>query len=166
MDEILPEIVKTVKSENGDLMFEDEASFRVSGTISRGWMRKGHKEGKEVKSKPTRESAKVFGSVTVSDKPKFHFLFANVLTHLRQFIFSNPLFMRGWAMKNIHCHYASPCRVGGIVTTCSVEWRPCCARWCSWRWWSQFSWRKLSICLLRQFSSVPGPGEGGGLPLP
>jgi transposase len=86
VDKTLPEIIVKTKEDNGVLMYQDEAGFRVSGTISRGWIRKGRKEGKEVDSEPTRESVKAFGAVTVSDKPKFHFLFAkvyNALTFLR-----------------------------------------------------------------------------------
>jgi transposase len=78
VDKTLPRLVKRVKKEGGVLIYEDEASFKVSGTVSRGWMKKGRNEGKEVKSAPGRESVKAFGAVTVSDAPKFHFLFATV----------------------------------------------------------------------------------------
>lgn len=87
MDETLPEIIRKVKKENSVLMYEDEASFQVSGTRSRGWIRKGRKNGKEVESKPTRDSVKAFGAVTVSEKPKFHFLFTKVYNSRRFLMF-------------------------------------------------------------------------------
>lgn len=67
-----------MKEEDGVLMYCDEASFQVSGTRSRGWIRKGRKNDKEIESKPTRDSVKAFGAVSVSDNPRFHFLFAKV----------------------------------------------------------------------------------------
>lgn len=36
VDKILPEIIGKVKEEGGVLIYEDEASFQVSGTIARG----------------------------------------------------------------------------------------------------------------------------------
>ncbi len=91
MDKTLPEIIRKVNDEGGVLMYEDEASFQVSGTITRGWIRKGRKNGKEVESKPTRDSVKTFGAVTVSENPKFHFLFTNIYNAQRFLAFP-----RGW----------------------------------------------------------------------
>ncbi len=75
-------------------MYEDEASFQVSGTIARGWIRKGRKNGKEVESKPTRDSVKTFGAVTVSENPKFHFLFTNIYNAQRFLAFLKRLIRR------------------------------------------------------------------------
>jgi len=112
VDKTLPAIIDEVEEDKGVLMHEDEASFQVSGTISRGWMRKGHKEGKEVKSKPTREAVKTFGSVTVSDKPKFHFLFVkvynawNFLRFLKQLVRQYPDRKIHMILDNASYHHA------------------------------------------------------------
>lgn len=101
MDQALPSIIETVKEDGGVLLYEDEASFLVSGTISRGWMKKGRKEGAQVKSTPGRESVKTYGAVTVSDRPRFHFLFAlvfNAQTFLR---FLKQL-VRQYSSRKIH----------------------------------------------------------------
>lgn len=101
MDETLPQIIKTVKDENGVLMYGDEASFQVSGTRSRGWIQKGRDAGKEVESKATRASVKTFGAVTVSDKPKFHFLFSKVFNSFFFLKFLEQL-VRQYPNKKIH----------------------------------------------------------------
>jgi transposase len=101
VDRTLPEIIGKVKKDGGVLMYEDEASFQVSGTISRGWMLRGHKEGKEVKSKGIRKSAKVFGTITVTDKPKFHFMFVKVYNALTFIKFLKQL-VRQYRVSKIH----------------------------------------------------------------
>ena len=86
MEKELPQIIEKVKKEKGVLMYEDEASFQVTGTRTKGWLRRGRNEGREVESKPTRKSVKAYGAVSVSDKPAFHFLFVekfNAHTFLR-----------------------------------------------------------------------------------
>jgi len=80
VDEKLPQIREEAKRGNGVLTYVDEASFKVSGTSSRGWMRRG--EGREVPSKPGRESVKAFGAVTAQKNPRFHFRFADTFNSL------------------------------------------------------------------------------------
>jgi len=82
-------------------MYGNEASFQVSGTRSRGWIRKGHKNEKEVESKPTREAVKTFGAVTVSENPKFHFRFAKVFNSFNFIQFLEQL-VRRYPDKMIH----------------------------------------------------------------
>jgi transposase len=56
----LPEIRKEVRSDGGALLYEDEASFQQSGTLTQPWCVKG--KGCEVMSFPTRKSVKAFGA--------------------------------------------------------------------------------------------------------
>lgn len=86
MEETLIKINEKVKKEKGILMYEDEVTFQVSGTISRSWQKKGKNNGLEVKQKATKKSVKSYGAVTVQKKPKFHFRFEekfNALTFLK-----------------------------------------------------------------------------------
>jgi transposase len=56
-------------------MYQDEASFKQSGSIYRHWALQGI--GCEVKTPPTRASLKVMGAVAVGHDPKFHFRFVD-----------------------------------------------------------------------------------------
>lgn len=57
-------------------MYEDEAIFQVQGTMSRTWAIRG--KGREVYSKPCRESMKVYGALTVEENPSLNFRFTEV----------------------------------------------------------------------------------------
>ena len=59
-------------------MYEDEATFQVSGTISRTWAEKGKEKGLQIFHKACRESVKAFGVVTAEENPRFNFRFAEV----------------------------------------------------------------------------------------
>jgi transposase len=74
----LPGIMMEAQKENGIVMYEDEAIFSVSGSLSRTWCECGRKNGGEVESKATRESMKAFGATSADQNPDFHFLFADV----------------------------------------------------------------------------------------
>jgi transposase len=69
----LPEIKKEVRSDAGVLMYEDEASFEQSGTLTHTWCVIG--KGCAVKSFPTRKRVKTFGAITIDEVPKWHFRF-------------------------------------------------------------------------------------------
>jgi putative transposase len=94
IEEELPEIKKRVQEDEGILMYQDEVSFKQSGSIYRHWILKGI--GSEVKTPPKRDSLKVTGAVTVGNNPKFHFRFVNwfntdnFLTFLNQLISRYP----------------------------------------------------------------------------
>jgi len=74
LTETLPDVFRRVQQEGGVIYYEDEATFRLSGSVTRTWARVG--EGTEVKSQPGRESAKVFGAVSAEADPRWSFLFA------------------------------------------------------------------------------------------
>ena len=81
---------KKVREEKGVLMYQDEASFKQSGSIYRHWALCGI--GSDVKSPATKKTLKVMGAVTVGDKPKFHFRFVDwfnlesFLAYLKQLV--------------------------------------------------------------------------------
>src|SRR5688500_8404869 len=62
--EHVPRAKKKAAEEGAVVLFEDEAVFQQEGTITRTWGAIG--KGVEVKSKPVRRSAKVFGAVSFS----------------------------------------------------------------------------------------------------
>jgi hypothetical protein len=76
INETLPRIFDEAESCNAVVLFEDEAIFQQSGSISRTWAPIG--KGTELKSEPCRESVKTFGAINVTDadKPGWHFRFA------------------------------------------------------------------------------------------
>jgi hypothetical protein len=88
LNEVLPAIHREVVEKDGILLYEDEAVFQQSGTISRTWAKKGI--GTEVKSEPCRESVKAYGAVNVTEekKPLWHFHFAERVFN----VFFNPIF--------------------------------------------------------------------------
>jgi transposase len=70
----LPEIKKEVRNDGGVLVYEDEASFQQSGSLTHTWCVVG--KGCEVMSFPTRKSIKAFGAIRIEeDVPKWHFRF-------------------------------------------------------------------------------------------
>ena len=69
----LSETKKKVQSDEGVLMYEDEASFQQSGSLTHTWCPRG--KGCEVLSFPTRKSIKAFGAITIGEDPKWHFRF-------------------------------------------------------------------------------------------
>jgi transposase len=69
----LPKIKEEVRSDAGVLMYEDEASFEQSGTLTHTWCVIG--KGCAVKSFPTRKRVKAFGAITIDEVPKWHFRF-------------------------------------------------------------------------------------------
>lgn len=112
LNETLPEIERDVAEAQGVLLYEDEAVFQQSGTISRTWARVG--VGAEVKSEPCRRSAKAFGAVNVTDpqKPRWHFRFAEVfnavtfLLFLRQLLRAYPHRKVFLILDNVRYHHA------------------------------------------------------------
>lgn len=56
-------------------MYQDEASFKQSGSIYQHWALRGI--GCQVKSPATQKTLKVMGAVTTGEKPKFHFRFVD-----------------------------------------------------------------------------------------
>lgn len=69
----LPETKEKVRSDEGVLMYEDEASFQQSGSLTHTWCPGG--KGCEVLSFPTRKSIKAFGAIRIGEDPKWHFRF-------------------------------------------------------------------------------------------
>lgn len=112
LNETLPKIEQEVITVNGVLLYEDEAVFQQSGTITRTWARVG--VGAEVKSEPCHRSAKAFGAVNVTEasKPKWHFRFAEVfnavtfLMFLRQLLRAYPRQKVFLIMDNARYHHA------------------------------------------------------------
>lgn len=88
-------------ADGGVLLYEDEAVFQQSGTISRTWAPVG--EGVEVASEPCRRSEKAFGAVNVTneDTPKFHFMFAAVFNAITFMLFLKQL-LRAYPTRVIH----------------------------------------------------------------
>lgn len=102
---------KRVSEEGGVLMYEDEASFQVSGTTTRSWQGKGKGNGHEVRQKACREKISVFGAVTVEKNPRFHFRIVEVfnamtfLTFLKQLVrqYKRKIFL---VLDNARYHHA------------------------------------------------------------
>jgi transposase len=75
-------------------MYQDEAVFQQSGSISRSWALRG--VGTEVLSFPTRKSVKVMGAVALGRGPKWHSRMVNTfngetfLSFLRQLLRQYP----------------------------------------------------------------------------
>ena len=57
-------------------MFGDEASFWLDGSLHRTWARVGTQP--HVDTFGMRKTAHVFGAVSVEERPRFHYLFAEV----------------------------------------------------------------------------------------
>ncbi len=97
----LPEIRKEVRSDEGALLYEDEASFQQSGTLTHTWCVKG--KGCEVKSFPTRKSVKAFGAVRVDGElPKWHFRFEKKKFNGDSFIGLLDQLTRHYKDKKVH----------------------------------------------------------------
>ena len=92
-------------------MYEDEATFQVSGSASKTWQEKGKGNGREVKQKACRESVKAFGAVTIEPKPHLHFRIVEVfnaltfLSFLKQIVrqYDSKIFM---ILDNAKYHHA------------------------------------------------------------
>jgi transposase len=100
IEEELPETKETVRSDAGVLMYEDEASFQQSGTLTRTWCLKG--KGCEVMSFPTRASIKTFGAINVGEDPKWHFRFEKEKFNGDSFIGFLSQLIRYYKGKKIH----------------------------------------------------------------
>lgn len=101
IDKDLPEIEKEARSDGGVLMYEDEASFQQSGSITHTWCVKGN--GCEVKSFPTRKSVKAFGAVRIDDEvPKWHFRFEKKKFNGDSFVGLLDQLTRHYKGKKIH----------------------------------------------------------------
>lgn len=96
----LPEIKKSVRSDNGVLMYEDEASFRQSGSRTHTWCAVGI--GCEAMSFPTRKSIKVFGAIKVGVIPKWHFRFEKEKFNGDSFIGMLKQLIRRYPERKIH----------------------------------------------------------------
>ena len=93
----LPEIKEKVQSDAGVLMYEDEASFQQSGSLTHTWCLKG--KGCEVKSFPTRKSIKAFGAIRIGEDSKWHFRFEKDKFNSDSFITIVSLF---WSILTAH----------------------------------------------------------------
>jgi transposase len=82
LDVTLPSIKEQAEKENGIVMYEDEASFKVSGSLSRTWCECGRKKRTEVESKACNKSMKVFGAIVADKNPGLNFLFTDVFNAL------------------------------------------------------------------------------------
>jgi len=96
----LPEIEKKVQSDNGVLMYEDEASFQQSGSLTHTWCLVGI--GCEAKSFPTRKSIKAFGAITIGEYPKWHFRFEKEKFNSDSFIGLLNQLTRQYQDRKIH----------------------------------------------------------------
>jgi transposase len=101
LEDKLPKIEQEVRSEDGVLLYEDEASFQQSGSFTRTWCVVGM--GCEVKSFPTRTSVKAFGAVRVDkDAPKWHFRFESGKFNADSFISMLNQLTRYYKNRIIH----------------------------------------------------------------
>jgi transposase len=97
----LPEIEKEVLSDDGVLVYEDEASFQQSGTVTHTWCVIG--KGCDVKSFPTRKRIKAFGAVKVDgEAPKWHFRFEKEKFNSDSFIGLLRQLTRYYQGKKVH----------------------------------------------------------------
>jgi transposase len=96
----LPEIKEEVRSDAGVLMYEDEASFEQSGTLTHTWCVIG--KGCAVKSFPTRKRVKTFGAITIDDPPKWHFRFEREKFNGDSFIDLLDQLIRQYKDQKIH----------------------------------------------------------------
>jgi transposase len=67
---------KKAATQGGVVMFGDEASFWLDGTLHRTWARIGHQP--HVDTFGMRKTAHVFGALSLELRPRFHYLFADV----------------------------------------------------------------------------------------
>ena len=97
---------------SGVLLYEDEAVFQQSGTLTQTWARVG--VGTTVKSAPVRRSVKAFGAlnVTEAESPRWHYRFDEVFnaeTYLR-FLKQLVRYYRGQKIflvaDNVRYHHA------------------------------------------------------------
>jgi transposase len=97
----LPEIEKEVRSDDGVSLYQDEASFQQSGTLSHTWCVKG--KGCEVKSFPTRKRVKAFGAIKIDEEvPKWHFRFEKEKFNGESFIALLRQLTRYYQGKKVH----------------------------------------------------------------
>lgn len=96
----LPEIKEEVRADAGVLMYEDEASFEQSGTLTHTWCVIG--KGCAVKSFPTRKRVKTFGAITIDEPPKWHFRFEREKFNGDSFIDLLDQLIRQYKDRKIH----------------------------------------------------------------
>jgi transposase len=97
----LPEIEEEVRSDGGVLLYEDEASFQQSGSVTRTWCVVG--KGCEVMSFPTRKSIKTFGAIRIDEEiPKWHFRFEQKKFNADSFIGLLDQLTRHYRDKKVH----------------------------------------------------------------
>ena len=73
-----PAIKKKAKRARGVVMFGDEASFWLDGSLHRTWARVGQQP--HVDTYGQRQTAHVFGALSLEEKPKFHWAMASRFT--------------------------------------------------------------------------------------
>lgn len=100
IQEELPETKKKVQSDGGVLMYEDEASFQQSGSLTHTWCPIG--KGCEVMSFPTRKSIKAFGAITIGEDPIWHFRFEKEKFNSDSFIGLLKQLIRQYPSQRIH----------------------------------------------------------------
>jgi transposase len=71
-----PAIKKKAKACRGLVMFEDEASFWLDGTLHRTWSRVGIQP--RVDTFGMRKTAHIFGAISLEERPRFRYQFAPV----------------------------------------------------------------------------------------
>jgi hypothetical protein len=119
-----PQLIEQVKQEDGVLIYEDEATCKVSGSISRTWQLSGKGNGIEVKFKGCGDSAKIFGAISVEEKPCFYYamdeVFNNVWrltrrksTHNRYF--ANLKELKETLVRCFCCFEENPGLLSGII---------------------------------------------------
>jgi transposase len=96
----LPKIKKRVRSDGGVLMYEDEASFQQSGSLTHTWCVVGR--GCEVMSFPTRKSIKTFGAIRIDEDPQWHFRFEKDKFNSDSFIGLLNQLIRQYPDRKIH----------------------------------------------------------------
>ncbi|MFZ4576016.1 MAG: IS630 family transposase [Phycisphaerales bacterium] len=92
-------------------MFGDEASFWLDGTLHQTWSRVGVQP--RVDTFGARKTAHVFGAVTVAEKPRFHFAFAEKFNGVTFLAFLKQLVQRRrrkifLIIDNGPCHRLEP----------------------------------------------------------
>ena len=73
-----PAIKKKARRVRGVVMFGDEASFWLDGSLHRTWARVGHQP--QVDTYGQRKTAHVFGALSLEAKPSFQYAMASKLT--------------------------------------------------------------------------------------
>jgi hypothetical protein len=111
LKEKLPAIKKKAQASRGLVMFGDEASFWLDGSLHRTWARLGVQP--HVDTYGMRKTAHVFGALSLEPRPRFDYLFAPVFNGDTFLLFLHKLVARSrrklfLILDNGPCHNLRP----------------------------------------------------------